>query len=209
MAFFPNPSLADAEGLVHVGGDLRPARVLEAYRQGIFPWYDDGYPVLWWSPDPRAIFDVDRFHVPRRLARTIRGGRFQVTINRAFGQVIRGCAERDSTWITPDMIDAYEALHRQGHAHSVEAWQGDELAGGVYGIAIGALFAGESMFARLRDGSKIALVHLVEHLRQRGYQLFDIQMVTAHTAQFGAIEISRKEYLHRLRHALAHQVTFT
>jgi leucyl/phenylalanyl-tRNA--protein transferase len=209
MAFFPNPNLADAEGLVHVGGELRPARVLEAYRQGIFPWYDDGYPVLWWSPDPRAIFDVDRFHVPRRLARTIRGGRFQVTINRAFGQVIRGCAERDSTWITPDMIDAYEALHRQGHAHSVEAWQGDELAGGVYGIAIGALFAGESMFARLRDGSKIALVHLVEHLRQRGYQLFDIQMVTAHTAQFGAIEISRKEYLHRLRHALAHQVTFT
>jgi leucyl/phenylalanyl-tRNA--protein transferase len=208
MAYFPNPNLADAEGLVHVGGDLRPDRVLEAYRQGIFPWYDEGYPTLWWSPDPRAIFELDQFHIPRRLARTLRTGRFRVTFNRAFSRVIRGCAERESTWINQDMIEVYEELHRLGHAHSVETWQSDELAGGVYGLALGGLFAGESMFTHLRDGSKIALVHLVEHLRQRGYRLFDIQMVTDLTAQFGAVLIPRQDYLRRLRLAMNCQVTF-
>ncbi len=209
MALFPNPERADARGLVKMGGDLRPARVLAAYREGIFPWYDEDYPVMWWSPDPRAIFELDRFHVPRRLARTLRSGRFHMTINRAFDQVIRGCADRaQSTWITRDMIRAYEELHRLGHVHSVEAWQGDMLAGGIYGLALGGLFAGESMFARVRDGSKAALVFLVEHLKRRGYQLFDIQMVTPHTAQFGAREVSRRDYLRRLRQALRCEVSF-
>jgi leucyl/phenylalanyl-tRNA--protein transferase len=209
MAFFLNPDLADAHGLVAIGGDLEPGRVLEAYRRGIFPWYDDGYPVCWWSPDPRAIFELDAFHVPRRLTRTIRSGRFTFTINRAFGDVIRGCAEREEgTWITGDMIRAYEDLHRRGYVHSVECWGDGELAGGVYGLALRGLFAGESMFTRISDGSKAALVFLAGHLRERGYRLFDIQMVTPLTAQFRPVLVAREEYLRRLRHALAAPVTF-
>src|SRR5438128_1289610 len=167
------PELADEYGLVAVGGDLSPARLLEAYRRGIFPWYDEQTPILWWSPDPRAVFELDRFHVSRRLRRTLLSGQFTITVNRDFGAVIRACADRpgEGTWITPDMIDAYERLHRLGFAHSLEVWQGPELAGGIYGVALGGLFAGESMFTRLRDGSKVALVRLVEHLRRRGYQL--------------------------------------
>jgi len=209
MAIFPDPEFADDHGLVSVGGDLAPARVLAAYRQGIFPWYDEGYPVLWWSPDPRAIFELDRFHVPKRLARTLATGRFTFTINQAFDRVIRGCAERqEGTWITGDMIVAYEKLRGLGHAHSVEAWRGDKLAGGIYGLALAGLFAGESMFTRIRDGSKAALVFLVDHLRQRGFCLFDIQMVTPLTAQFHPVEIPRQEYLRRLRRALKEAVTF-
>jgi leucyl/phenylalanyl-tRNA--protein transferase len=208
LPFF-DPELADEHGLVAVGGDLRPEFLLLAYRRGIFPWYAEGDPVCWWSPDPRAVFELDRFHVPRRLARTLRQGRFAVTVNRAFAAVIRGCADRpEGTWITADMIAAYERLHRLGHAHSVEAWAGVELAGGVYGVALGGLFAGESMFSRLRDGSKVALAHLVERLRQHGFRLFDIQMRTEHTARLGAVEIARAEYLARLREALACEVMF-
>jgi leucyl/phenylalanyl-tRNA--protein transferase len=204
-----DPEFADASGLVAVGGDLRPDVLLLAYRRGIFPWYDEGYPVCWWSPDPRAIIDLDHFHVPRRLARTLRQGRFTATVNRAFAAVIRGCADRaEGTWITADMIAAYEELHRLGHAHSMEAWQGDELAGGVYGVAVGGLFAGESMFTRRRDGSKVALAFLVRRLRERGFVLFDIQMLTEHTARLGAVEIPRAEYLARLRNALAREVSF-
>jgi leucyl/phenylalanyl-tRNA--protein transferase len=209
MPLFLNPHWADEWGLVAVGGSLHPKTLLRAYRAGVFPWYDEGDPVLWWSPDPRAIFELDGFHVPRRLARTLRSGRFRVTFDRDFGAVMRGCAERsEGTWITAAMLEAYERLHRLGHAHSVEAWVDEELAGGVYGVALGGLFAGESMFTRIRDGSKVALAHLVTHLRQRGFVLFDIQMLTAHTASLGAVEIPRKQYLARLKQALARDATF-
>jgi leucyl/phenylalanyl-tRNA--protein transferase len=207
--YFLIPELADDTGLVAIGGDLRPERLLEAYCRGIFPWYDDDLPICWWSPDPRAIFALDGLHVSRRLRRTIRSGRFQVTVNRDFAGVIRGCADRDEgTWIVPEMIRAYETLHRLGHAHSVEVWHEDALAGGVYGVALGGLFAGESMFHRERDASKVALAYLVERLRQRGFQLFDIQFVTEHTARLGAVEIPRAEYLARLRKALSCRVSF-
>ena len=204
-----NPDRADPWGLVAVGGDLTPRTLLRAYRSGVFPWFDEGDPILWWSPDPRAIFELDGFHVSRRLARTLRSGRFRFTLDWAFGEVIRGCAVRaEGTWLTPQMIAAYEELHRLGHAHSVEAWVGDDLAGGLYGVAVGGLFAGESMFTRITDGSKAALTHLVDHLRARGYTLFDTQMRTDHTSRLGAVEIPRAEYLARLRQALACDVSF-
>jgi leucyl/phenylalanyl-tRNA--protein transferase len=207
---FLYPELADEYGLVAVGGDLRPERLLEAYRRGVFPWYDEGGPILWWSPDPRAIFELDGLHLSRRLRRTLHSGRFTATVNRDFAGVIRGCADRpgEGTWITADMIEAYERLHRLGHAHSVEAWHSGALAGGVYGVAVGGLFAGESMFTRVRDASKVALAALVERLRQRGFRLFDIQFRTPHTTRLGAVEIPRREYLARLQEALACKVTF-
>jgi leucyl/phenylalanyl-tRNA--protein transferase len=196
-------------GCVAIGGDLRVERLLYAYRHGIFPWFDEGDPVLWWSPDPRAIFELDGLHIARRLERTIRSGRFTVTINRDFGGVIRGCADRDEgTWITPDVIAAYEEMHRLGHAHSVEVWRGSELAGGLYGVAEAGLFAGESMFTRIRDASKVALALLVARLRERGFQLFDIQFRTDHTTGLGAIEIPRAEYLKRLEAALRRPASF-
>jgi leucyl/phenylalanyl-tRNA--protein transferase len=201
---FLNPELADEHGLVAIGGELTPKNLLKAYRSGVFPWFGEGDPVLWWSPDPRAIFEFDGLHVSRRLARTLRSGRFTLTIDRDFAAVIRGCAEREEgTWLTGDMIAAYKTLHRLGYAHSVEAWQGDELGGGIYGVALGGFFAGESMFRRARDASKVALAHLIDHLRQRGFLLFDIQMLTDHTARLGAVEIPRSQYLERLRRALA------
>lgn len=203
MATFLDPELADDMGLVGIGGDLEPRRLLQAYRQGIFPWYDDEYPVCWWSPDPRAIFELDGFHVSRRLRRTIRSGKFTVTVNESFGDVIRACADRpEGTWIVPDMIVAYETLHDLGHAHSVEVWCQGQLAGGLYGVAVGGLFAGESMFRRQSDASKVALAFTVDRLRRRGFQLFDIQMLTDHTAGLGAIEVPRSAYLGRLRSAL-------
>ncbi len=203
--------LADEIGLVAVGGDLRPERLLQAYRHGVFPWYNDGEPICWWSPDPRAIFELDSLHISRRLARTIRSRRFHVTVNRDFAGVMRGCAFRPEagTWITDDMIGAYERLHVLGHAHSLEVWQDEELAGGLYGVAIGGFFAGESMFTRRRDASKVALVHLMDRLRRRGFQLFDIQFLTEHTARLGAIEITRRIYLKRLAAALACPATFS
>jgi leucyl/phenylalanyl-tRNA--protein transferase len=207
---FAHPERADDYGLLAVGGDLRPETLLAAYRHGVFPWYDEGDPILWWSPDPRAIFDLNGFHVSRRLGRTLRSGRFKVTLNHDFAGVIRGCAEgrEEGTWITSDMIDAYETLHRLGHGHSVEVWHGDTLAGGIYGVTVGGLFAGESMFTRVRDASKVALVHLAGRLRERGFQLFDIQFLTEHTKSLGAVEIPRVEYLRRLRRALATSATF-
>jgi leucyl/phenylalanyl-tRNA--protein transferase len=207
--FHFNPEAADETGLVAVGGDLRPERLLQAYCQGVFPWYAEDYPICWWSPDPRAIFELDGLHVPRRLQRTIRSGKFELTVNEDFAGVIRGCADRDDgTWILPEMIDAYETLHGLGHAHSVEAWLDGVLAGGIYGVAIGGLFAGESMFYRARDASKVALAYLVERLRERGFELFDIQFVTEHTGRLGAVEIPRREYLARLRRALRCEVNF-
>ena len=168
--------------------------------------------MAWWSPDPRAIIELDQFHVPRRLRRTIRSGRFEVTLDRDFAAVIRGCttaADRTGgTWITPEIIDAYTRLAELGHAHSVEVRHEGQLVGGLYGVAVAGLFAAESKFFRMRDASKVALVRLVEHLRSRGYRLFDIQQLTPHTARFGAIEISRIEYLHRLADALSQPVIF-
>jgi leucyl/phenylalanyl-tRNA---protein transferase len=206
---FPDPAEADHHGLIAIGGDLSVDRLLAAYRHGIFPWYDNATPILWWSPDPRAVFDLDGFHISRRLARTVRSGKFRVTIDSAFAEVVEACSQRDGgTWITRGMKDAYLELHRLGHAHSVEVWDGKTLAGGVYGVALGGLFAGESMFTRVRDGSKVALVYLFEHLRERGYVLFDAQYLNDHTASLGGREISRAEYLARLREALGREVRF-
>lgn len=207
---FPSPRDSDAEGLVAVGGELSVPRLLLAYRSGIFPWTAD--PVTWWSPDPRAIFEWERFHVSRSLGRVIRKGIFQVTMDRAFRRVMEGCAApapgRRSTWISPEFIAAYTLLHQQGHAHSVECWQGRRLVGGVYGVTVGGLFAGESMFHRAGNASKVALVHLVEHLRRRGFELFDIQMLTPVTAQLGGVAIPREQYLQRLARAIAKPVCF-
>jgi leucyl/phenylalanyl-tRNA--protein transferase len=208
MALIFRPDLADEQGLVAVGGDLRPTTLLRAYQSGIFPWFNEGDPILWWSPDPRAIFELDCFYISRRLERTIRAGKFRMTINQAFREVMQGCAEREQTWITHDMLAAYTRLHELGYAHSIEAWHGDELAGGVYGVALGGLFSGESMFHRVRDASKVALAYLVEYLRVRGFVLFDTQVLTAHTASLGGMEIPRAEYLRRLRKALETPVFF-
>ena len=200
--FFPDPRHADAHGWVCLGDSLETPVLLDAYRHGIFPWPVPGYPVPWCSPDPRGILPLEKVHISRRLQRTIRSGRFETSIDRDFRGVITGCAgmpeRRDEVWITASMIEAYCRLHEEGHAHSVETWQGGELVGGVYGVAIGRFFAGESMFHRATDASKVALARLIEHLRGQGCLLFDIQMVTAPTARFGAVEVSRNAYLDRL-----------
>ena len=207
---FPSPQLADAEGLVAVGGDLSVPRLLLAYRSGIFPWTVD--PITWWSPEPRAIFELDGFHVSRSLARVIRKGTFRTTRDCSFRRVMEGCAApapgRRSTWISPEFLEAYARLHEQGHAHSLECWQGRRLVGGIYGVALGGFFAGESMFHRVSDASKVALFHLIEHLRQRGFVLFDIQMLTPITAQLGGVTISRADYLRRLAEAVGEPVSF-
>jgi leucyl/phenylalanyl-tRNA--protein transferase len=207
---FPDPALADAEGLVAIGGDLGTERLLAAYRQGIFPWTAN--PITWWSPDPRAIFELDGFHVSRSLARVIRQDRFEVTMDQSFRAVMEGCAapapERGGAWITEEFIEAYTRLHKLGHAHSVECRLKRELVGGIYGVTIGGLFAGESMFHRVNDASKVALHHLVRHLRERGFVLFDIQMVTPATQPLGASEIPRREYLQRLAAAVAMKCSF-
>jgi leucyl/phenylalanyl-tRNA---protein transferase len=203
------PEAADEHGLLAIGGDLRPETLRDAYRHGVFPWFDEMTPICWWSPDPRTVLPLDGLHVSRRLARTLRSGRFTVTVNRDFADVIRGCAEREEgTWITSEMVTAYERLHALGHAHSVEVWQAGELAGGLYGVAVGGLFAGESMFHRRTDASKVALVVLVARLRERGFVLFDVQMTTPHLTRMGAVEISRAEYLKRLQEAIALDVSF-
>jgi len=212
--WFPDPRTADTTGpypgLVAIGGDLSVPRLLLAYRSGMFPWTDD--PITWWSPDPRAIFELDQFHLPRSLARVIRKGVFQITRDRAFRKVIEGCAApapgRRTTWISSQFLEAYTRLHEEGHAHSVECWQGEELAGGIYGLSIGGLFAGESMFHRVNDASKVALYCLVQHLRDRGFVLVDIQMLTPVTRQLGAITISRDDYLKRLSEAVERRCCF-
>jgi leucyl/phenylalanyl-tRNA--protein transferase len=185
---------------------------LDAYRHGIFPWpFADGE-LAWWSPDPRAVLYLDGLHVPRRLARICRSGRFHITCNRDFEGVIDGCAtagdRQDQTWITPAMRRAYVRLHHEGHAHSIEAWHDGRLAGGIYGLAVAGLFAAESMFYRVSEASKVALVELMSHLRSRGFSLVDIQQLTPHTARFGAVEIPRREYLRRLVVALETPATF-
>ncbi|EHJ46681.1 leucyl/phenylalanyl-tRNA/protein transferase [Solidesulfovibrio carbinoliphilus subsp. oakridgensis] len=200
---FPKPSLAEPGGLLAVGGDLRLERLLAAYRRGIFPWYDERSPILWWSPDPRPILFPGLVHVSKRLARTIRSGRFAVTLDTDFAGVIRGCAGTsrtagDGTWIVPEMMEAYERLHQAGYAHSVEAWQDGELVGGAYGVAIGKAFFGESMFHRVTDASKVAFVTLCRHLAGQGFHFLDCQQTTGHLCRFGAVEVRRGEFLKRL-----------
>lgn len=197
---FPDPSLAEPTGLLGVGGDLDPERLLLAYRSGIFPWYSRGQPILWWSPDPRNVLYTSELSVPRSLAKRIRQRRFRITLDHAFEEVITSCGrierpEQEGTWITSEMNRAYAQLHALGYAHSVEAWEGDELVGGLYGVAIGKLYAGESMFSLRPDASKVAFVHLARQLARWEYPLIDCQVHTAHLERFGAREIPRADYL--------------
>jgi leucyl/phenylalanyl-tRNA---protein transferase len=204
---FPDPELAEPDGLLAVGGDLSPERLLAAYAEGIFPWYNEENPILWWSPDPRLVLEPPALHVSRSLRRTMRRGAYRVTADTAFETVIRRCAARDrpgqqGTWISEAMIEAYATLHRLGFAHSFEAWEGDTLAGGLYGVSLGAAFFGESMFADRPDASKVAFAASVEWLAGRGVGLVDCQVRTEHLARFGAHEIPRREFLERLAKAL-------
>jgi leucyl/phenylalanyl-tRNA--protein transferase len=201
---FPDPAKSTRDGLVAITRELTPQRLLEAYPKGIFPWTEN--PVTWWSPDPRGILPLDLLHVPTRLERTIRTKIFTFTINQAFDEVIRGCAlpakGREESWIGPAFIQAYGELHGRGHAASFEVWQDGKLAGGLYGVKIGNFFAGESMFHLVRDASSVALVLAARTLKAKGCRLFDLQMLTPHTARFGAVEIRRNEYLKLLEQAL-------
>jgi leucyl/phenylalanyl-tRNA--protein transferase len=202
------PPVRHAEdGLLAVGGDLSPERLVLAYSQGIFPWYSERQPILWHSPDPRFVLLAQDLRVGRSLRKTMRGGAYRITLDTAFSEVIEACANTErpgqrGTWITPEMRQAYLELHRRGLAHSVEAWQDAKLAGGLYGVSLGAAYFGESMFARAPDASKVALVALVEQLSRWGITLIDCQVHTDHLARFGATEWPRKDYLAALRKAL-------
>jgi leucyl/phenylalanyl-tRNA--protein transferase len=204
---FPPVEEAHPTGLLAVGGDLSSARLLEAYRQGIFPWYSENEPILWWSPDPRLILNLDDFKISRSLRKTLKKGIFRVTFDAAFSQVIQACARvpRDGqpgTWITDEMRQAYERLHQLGYGHSVETWSDGELAGGLYGVSLGKAFFGESMFHRRTDASKVALAALVERLKAWNFHFIDAQMTTEHLLRLGAKELPRRIFLKRLRKAL-------
>lgn len=198
---FPPASqaLTEPNGLLAAGGDLRPKRLLAAYRRGIFPWYEEGQPILWWSPDPRAVLRPESVKVSRSLRRSLNKGGFELKIDHAFEAVLAACAEprryTDATWITREMAAAYARLHRMGWAHSFESWRDGELVGGLYGVAIGRVFFGESMFTRATDASKVALVRLAEHLRARSFRLIDCQVASAHVASLGATTVSRANFL--------------
>ncbi len=206
---FPETRRARREpnGLLCAGGDLEPATIIAAYSRGIFPWFSDDQPILWWSPDPRMVLFPAEFKVSKSLAKTVRAGKFDVRFDSAFAGVIAGCAAPrepgGGTWIVPEMQQAYLRLHRLGVAHSVESWvrgeHGEELVGGLYGIALGRMFFGESMFSRATDASKVALVALVDKLRRDGFALIDCQQETRHLASFGARPIARSDFVHRLR----------
>lgn len=191
---------------------LTPQLLLTAYCQGIFPMADEDGEIHWYDPDPRAILPLDQFHVPRRLARRVRHGSFTIRVDHDFRAVMEACAtpapDREQTWISSDLISAYTDLHHHGFAHSVEAWRGDCLVGGLYGVAVRGLFAGESMFSRETDASKVALFYLVERLQRNGFQLLDTQFITGHLARFGAIEVSRLDYQALLIQALAVPAVF-
>ncbi|MBA1265218.1 leucyl/phenylalanyl-tRNA--protein transferase [Stutzerimonas stutzeri] len=195
-------AMREPNGLLAAGGDLSPERLLAAYRHGCFPWYQEGQPLLWWSPDPRTVLYPEELHISRSLRKTLRQGIFQITFDQAFKAVIEGCAAPRSyangTWITPAMQDAYLQLHRMGIAHSVEVWQDGHLVGGLYGLAMGQLFFGESMFSRVTDASKAGFVTWVEHLRERDFKLIDCQMPTQHLASLGARTIPRKTFAEAL-----------
>ena len=197
---FPNPNQAatDPDGLLAVGGNLQPDTLLSAYNQGIFPWYNQNDPIMWWSPSERCVIRPQHLHISRSLQKHIAKGQFTMTLDRDFPQVIRACANRengDETWITSEMIEAYEHLHQLGHAHSLEVWEGDSLIGGIYGLAIGHVFCGESMFSRGTNGSKIALVYLCQHMIKKGFELLDCQLVNQHLLTMGAESIPRKSFL--------------
>lgn len=204
---FPDPSLADEDGLLAVGGDLSPQRLLMAYGRGIFPWYSENAPILWWSPDPRLILEPSRVHVPKRLERILRQGVFRFTLDTAFERVIAGCAQTPrrgacGTWIVPEMLAAYCRLNELGFAHSIEVWSGGTLVGGLYGVALGGAFFGESMFYNEPDASKAGFVTLIRALDRAGFILFDCQQTTAHMLRFGGFEVSRDDFLSRLEQAL-------
>ena len=196
-------ALREPNGLLAAGGDLSVKRLVQAYRKGIFPWYSEDQPILWWSPDPRMVLDPAALSISRSLRKRLRRRDYEVRADTAFSAVLRACAAprtgSDGTWITAEMIDAYEALHRAGHAHSVETWISGELAGGLYGVAIGRAFFGESMFSRTADASKVALTHLGRQLARWSYGMIDCQMTTAHLARFGAREIPRAEFMRKLK----------
>jgi leucyl/phenylalanyl-tRNA--protein transferase len=204
---FPDPATAleDPDGLLAAGGHLSTTRLLQAYRAGIFPWYSPGQPVLWWSPNPRAVLFPERIRVSRSLRKTLRKGVFSVTMDRCFEAVMRACAaprrDQEGTWITPDMLTAYARLHDLGFAHSVEVWQRSQLVGGLYGVALGRAFFGESMFSRISDGSKVALVHLVGQLRRWAFELIDCQVMSAHLTRLGAELVPRSEFLRLVERA--------
>jgi len=206
---FPPPDYADPSGLLAVGGDLSNERLLEAYRVGIFPWYSDDQPILWWSPDPRLILDLKDFKISRSLGKTLKKGVFQVTFDHAFEEVIQACAvvpreAQNGTWITAEMQEAYINLHGLGYAHSVETWFGGKLAGGLYGVSLGKCFFGESMFHLKTDASKVALATLVERLKRWDFHFIDSQMTTEHMVRLGAKELPRRIFLKRLQSALRH-----
>ncbi|RMH42571.1 MAG: leucyl/phenylalanyl-tRNA--protein transferase [Deltaproteobacteria bacterium] len=204
---FPPPELADESGILAVGGDLRPERLLLAYANGIFPWPHEGLPLLWHSPDPRMVLEIGALHVPRSLRKRMRRGTYTVTLDTAFDEVIRRCADtprpgQSGTWITPNMVEAYTELHHLGFAHSAEAWLDGQLAGGLYGVSLGGAFFGESMFAAAPDASKVAFVTLVDQLARWEFDLVDCQVHTDHLARFGATLWPRARYLERLRECL-------
>jgi len=204
---FPPPELADPDGLLAVGGDLRPERLVLAYSSGIFPWPTEGFPLLWHSPDPRFVLEAEQLHVPRSLAKTVRRERYRCTLDTAFRTVMASCAEiprqgQDGTWITDEMLEGYAELHELGFAHSVEVWEGDTVVGGVYGVSLGGAFFGESMFAHSPDASKVGFVRMVEQLSRWDINLIDAQVHTAHLERFGAEHWPRARYLARLERAL-------
>ena len=206
---FPPPDYADPSGLIAVGGDLSHERLLEAYRVGIFPWYSDDQPILWWSPDPRFVLELNDFKPSRSLRRSLRRNIFQVTFDRYFEEVITACAAvpregQSGTWITPEMRDAYIDLHGLGYAHSVETWYANKLVGGLYGVSLGKAFFGESMFHYKTDASKVALAILVEKLKSWGFHFIDSQMTTDHMQRLGAKEMSRRIFLKKLQSAMRH-----
>src|SRR5262245_670225 len=205
---FPPVERATPDGLIAIGGDLRPERLLEAYRHGIFPWYNEDQPILWWSPDPRAVLYPEKLHISRSLQRSLRRGRYRVTFDTCFSEVVTHCARPrrqypdGGTWITPAIAEAYGRLHDLGHAHSIESWEGNQLVGGVYGVAIGGAFFGESMFSLAPDASKVALVALIRQLKAWGFRLFDCQQASPHVMRLGAEEIPRREFITHLTAAI-------
>jgi leucyl/phenylalanyl-tRNA---protein transferase len=207
---FPHASTSDEDGFLAVGGDLKPGTLLLAYGNGIFPWTT--HPVTWWSPDPRAVIPIGGLHVSHSLRKVIRASTFSISFDQVFRRVMEGCAaprpHRKETWISRQFITAYTRLHELGHAHSVEVWREGRLVGGLYGVSIAGFFAGESMYSEEENASKVAMVAMEEKLRQSGYTLFDVQMMTAHLRSMGAVEIPRTEYLQRLREAVDAKTDF-
>lgn len=193
---FPPPELAEEDGLLAAGGDLSERRILLAYSMGIFPWYSGSSPILWWSPDPRLVLIPEELRISRSLRQAIKKSSYTITMDTAFSEVIRNCADRDEgTWLTDEMLDAYIRLHASGYAHSIESWHEGKLAGGLYGIALGRVFFGESMFAKKTDASKVAFVALVQHLIKWGFKIIDCQVATQHLKSLGAREIARSEFI--------------